>query len=96
MLTLLLGGTRSGKSRFAEQTAIETEDNVIYIAIAIAGDQEMQTCIDRHRHKVEGPIGLAAAISDHVAPGLDGLFNALHNNKCAFRTIRYLKNDWTH
>lgn len=68
-MTLLLGGTRSGKSRFAEQTAIETEDNVIYIAIAIACDQEMQACIDRHRHKVEGPIGLAAAISDHVAPG---------------------------
>ncbi|MFQ3172086.1 MAG: adenosylcobinamide kinase/adenosylcobinamide-phosphate guanylyltransferase [Oleispira sp.] len=45
---LVLGGARSGKSRFAEQEAIESEKNVVYVATATVYDDEMQQRIDRH------------------------------------------------
>jgi adenosylcobinamide kinase/adenosylcobinamide-phosphate guanylyltransferase len=45
---LVLGGARSGKSRFAEQGAIESEKNVVYVATATVYDDEMQQRIDRH------------------------------------------------
>ena len=38
--TLILGGARSGKSRFAEQQAINSNKPFIYIATANAGDEE--------------------------------------------------------
>ncbi|MDQ7029530.1 MAG: bifunctional adenosylcobinamide kinase/adenosylcobinamide-phosphate guanylyltransferase [Ardenticatenia bacterium] len=50
MLTLILGGARSGKSAFAEQQALEVGgDAVLFVATAEAGDQEMRRRIDRHR-----------------------------------------------
>ena len=48
MLELILGGVRSGKSRYAEQRATGRE-SAIYIATATAGDAEMQTRIARHQ-----------------------------------------------
>jgi len=42
MIELVLGGARSGKSRYAEQQAIESAKQVIYIATAEAGDAEMR------------------------------------------------------
>jgi adenosylcobinamide kinase/adenosylcobinamide-phosphate guanylyltransferase len=41
MLELILGGARSGKSSFAEQLALESGLEVIYIATATVGDSEM-------------------------------------------------------
>jgi len=46
---LVLGGARSGKSRFAEQLALAQDDPLHYIATAEAGDAEMTERIHHHR-----------------------------------------------
>src|SRR5688500_18489625 len=49
-LTLILGGARSGKSRFAQQLASQLGgDAVLFIATAEAGDAEMARRIELHR-----------------------------------------------
>jgi len=49
MHEFVLGGARSGKSRYAQQRAMASGLSVIYIATATAGDAEMQRRIDMHR-----------------------------------------------
>ncbi|MFS2150456.1 bifunctional adenosylcobinamide kinase/adenosylcobinamide-phosphate guanylyltransferase [Rhizobium sp. Rhizsp42] len=46
---LILGGARSGKSRFAEQFVIDSGLERHYIATGRAWDEEMRTRIDQHR-----------------------------------------------
>ncbi len=48
-VTLVLGGARSGKSRFAEKLASEVEGPRAYVATAEARDEEMAARIKRHR-----------------------------------------------
>ncbi|HYX39053.1 MAG TPA: bifunctional adenosylcobinamide kinase/adenosylcobinamide-phosphate guanylyltransferase [Oligoflexus sp.] len=48
-LNLISGGARSGKSRFAEQTALRVGENRLYIATAQAWDAEMRERIKSHR-----------------------------------------------
>ncbi len=48
-LILILGGARSGKSTCAEKLAAEIGPNVLYIATAESGDEEMATRIAVHR-----------------------------------------------
>lgn len=74
MKTLILGGVRSGKSRFGEQLAVVSELPVTYIATATAGDDEMRTRIAAHReHRpkdwlvIEEPIQLGRALQSHAA-----------------------------
>lgn len=69
MIELVLGGARSGKSRYAEQRATDSAKRVIYIATAEVGDAEMQARINQHRRNrpqhwqtVEEPIKLAKTI----------------------------------
>jgi len=69
LLTLVLGGARSGKSRYAEQCARNSGKQVVYIATATVTDEEMRDRIERHRKQrcigwstVEEPIYLANAI----------------------------------
>lgn len=73
--TLILGGARSGKSRFAEDLAREAPGRRIYIATAEALDAEMIDRIAHHRadrgegwRTVECPLALSDAIATHAAP----------------------------
>jgi adenosylcobinamide kinase / adenosylcobinamide-phosphate guanylyltransferase len=50
MKHIILGGARSGKSRFAQQQAVATGLPVTYVATAVANDDvEMQSRIAKHR-----------------------------------------------
>ncbi len=48
---LVTGGARSGKSSYAEKTAVASGKKVIYIATATGEDQEMRRRIAAHRSK---------------------------------------------
>jgi adenosylcobinamide kinase / adenosylcobinamide-phosphate guanylyltransferase len=72
MLTLVLGGARSGKSRYAQSLCASSSD-VIYVATARAddgtGDHEMRERIARHRadrpaewQTVEEPLNLSQIV----------------------------------
>src|SRR5215472_14461155 len=68
-LTLVLGGVRSGKSRYAQQIAA-IWPSVIFIATATASDADMRARIERHRLNrppewptLEVPLDLDAAIT---------------------------------
>ncbi|MDD4984763.1 MAG: bifunctional adenosylcobinamide kinase/adenosylcobinamide-phosphate guanylyltransferase [Dehalococcoidales bacterium] len=47
--TLIVGGARSGKSRFAQELAEKTGEAVLFVATAEAGDEEMSRRIEKHR-----------------------------------------------
>ena len=49
MITLVLGGARSGKSKFAQQLASTNQTPVLYIATATALDSEMAERIAHHQ-----------------------------------------------
>ena len=48
-LTLILGGARSGKTSYAQEQARRIGGNVLYVATAAAGDDEMRMRIEAHR-----------------------------------------------
>src|SRR5260221_4931388 len=48
-MTLILGGARSGKSRYAEAAAPRLGRRVLYVATAQAADDEMAARIAAHR-----------------------------------------------
>ncbi|MBI5110084.1 MAG: bifunctional adenosylcobinamide kinase/adenosylcobinamide-phosphate guanylyltransferase [Rhodocyclales bacterium] len=73
---LIIGGARSGKSTLAERRAMDSGLEVIYIATATPGDDEMVERIAHHRQRrpvqwrtVEQPLHLAAALSAEAATG---------------------------
>lgn len=51
MIQLILGGARSGKSRYAEQLALATQKPILYIATATASDAEMAARIAHHQQQ---------------------------------------------
>ncbi|MFC4076225.1 bifunctional adenosylcobinamide kinase/adenosylcobinamide-phosphate guanylyltransferase [Salinithrix halophila] len=51
MIRLVTGGVRSGKSRFAEETARDVGEKVLYVATGVPGDEEMQERVARHRDR---------------------------------------------
>jgi adenosylcobinamide kinase/adenosylcobinamide-phosphate guanylyltransferase len=68
-VTLVLGGVRSGKSRYAQQLA-QRSDRVVFVATAKMSDEEMKRKIERHREDrpaawltVEEPLELARVLS---------------------------------
>lgn len=72
---LVLGGARSGKSRYAEERAKATGLKLVYIATAQTLDKEMEERVARHRAErgagwqtVEAPLSLTQAIQTHSAP----------------------------
>ena len=75
-VTLVLGGARSGKSRFAETLVADAAEAGTYIATAEPGDAEMAARIAEHRSRrgpfwrtVEAPLDLAPAILAHAGSG---------------------------
>lgn len=81
-LHLILGGARSGKSRHAESLALQAQGagaQVVYLATAWAGDDEMRDRIAHHRaarpphwHTIEVPVApraLAQALQAHAGVG---------------------------
>lgn len=71
-MTLVLGGARSGKSRYAETLLSAHPSPWLYVATAQAFDDEMRVRIAEHkarRHQgwrtIEAPVDLAGAIAPH-------------------------------
>ncbi len=46
---LIIGGARSGKSRFVQEFALKLGEPVLFVATAVAGDEEMQHRIKEHQ-----------------------------------------------
>jgi len=70
-LILVIGGARSGKSRYAQQLAASFGEAVTYVATAMLIDAEMQARIARHRAErpktwrtLEAPHSLTEALAD--------------------------------
>ncbi len=68
--TLVLGGARSGKSRYAESVVTSSRPPWIYVATAEAFDDEMTTRIAEHKNRrgqdwqtIDAPLDLAGALA---------------------------------
>ena len=83
-VTLVLGGARSGKSRFAEALVAAHVGRRVYLATAEAKDSEMAARIREHRARrgvawvtVEEPLDLVAALSRERGGGSAVLVDCL-------------------
>ena len=84
LVTLVLGGARSGKSRHGEALVESRPGPCIYLATAQAGDDEMTARIADHRARrgprwttVEEPLDLAGALARNCGPGRAVLVDCL-------------------
>jgi len=82
VITLVLGGARSGKSALAEQLVLASEGRVLYLATGTATDDDMAERVDAHRERrsarfdtVEAGAALADALRD--APDRPALVDSL-------------------
>lgn len=54
MITMITGGARSGKSRYAAEQALSLTDRPVHVATARIWDDEFRARVDRHRSE-RGP-----------------------------------------
>jgi adenosylcobinamide kinase/adenosylcobinamide-phosphate guanylyltransferase len=94
LLTLILGGARSGKSRHAETLLTADPPPWRYVATAEAGDAEMAARIAAHRarrgegwHTLEVPLDLPAALAEPLPTLVDCLTLWLANVMAAGRDV---------
>ena len=73
-LVLILGGVRSGKSRYAQQLASDDGGSVLFLATAESGDDEMNRRIVKHKSSrsaswttIEEPLDIASALKSKAA-----------------------------
>jgi adenosylcobinamide kinase/adenosylcobinamide-phosphate guanylyltransferase len=99
MITLVLGGTRSGKSRYAQQLARQLSERPLYVATSRPWDADHQARIARHQRErgpewrtVECEIELDAlpldgevAVIDCVTLWLTNLFSDADLERCLAR-----------
>ncbi len=102
MKQLILGGARSGKSRYAEQQATSSNKQVYYIATATADDGEMQQRIALHQQQrpahwqlIEEPMNLSATLKAYNSTEYCLLVDCLTlwlSNCLAYDSVEYLQN----
>jgi len=70
---LILGGARSGKSRYGENLVTQANGKFVYVATAEARDDEMAERIAHHQDRrghnwrlIEEPLGLSGVLQDQV------------------------------
>lgn len=81
---LVLGGARSGKSRYAQQLAEDSGRELVFLATAMAWDDEMRDRVAAHRRDrderwrtVEEPLALAKVLNRHAVVGAVVLVDCL-------------------
>lgn len=72
-IIVILGGARSGKSRFAQRLADSLSQRVLFVAPLVAMDEEMRRRIEIHKkarpstwRTLEAPTHVAEAIGEHI------------------------------
>ncbi len=74
---LIIGGCRSGKSRYALELATQAAGrNRIFVATCVPGDKEMEERVRRHQKErsqswttVEAPLSLVESVDEHGRQG---------------------------
>lgn len=67
---LIIGGARSGKSRFAQELALKLGEPVLFVATAVAGDDEMQHRIEEHQ-RARSATWTTLEVTAHVGSQID-------------------------
>jgi adenosylcobinamide kinase/adenosylcobinamide-phosphate guanylyltransferase len=62
---LITGGARSGKSRFAQELAQKSGKPVLFVATAVAGDEEMRQRIEEHE-RARPPAWNTLEVTTHI------------------------------
>ena len=75
-ITFILGGARSGKSKYAEDLVLRSDLKPIYLATGRAFDDEMVERIEGHQNRrgeewetIEEPLALVDALAHAAIPG---------------------------